>query len=145
MGIIWKVSLVIIGMMALCILCCCFFVFVVKVFCNKQQRAQYTNTNTMQCEPLPETATLHEAESEQLAETNVGIKKQQRGKSLDHYHVRVAVDEEEENGLTKTTKRKKGGRRLKKRIKVEDDDDEVNEEENIAHPLFDRKCRSNSF
>jgi len=144
-NIIWKVSLAVFGIMALCILCCCFFVFVLKCFCNNHHKERsYANTNsTNERSENAETATLNEAECEDFAETNgkkVGLKKQQRGKSMDHYHVRV-MNENDENGLTKVKKTRK----LKKRMIKIGDDESVNEEENIAHPLFDRKCRSNSF
>ena len=148
-NIIWRVGLAVFGVMAICVICCCVFVFVLKCFCNKKRGTNttdfQTNTSINAATTTTIETTLDEVETETKAERGKS-KKQQRGKSMDHYHVRVAVadddddDEEDENGngLGKVRKIKK----RRKRIKVGDNDEA---EEDSKHPLFDRKCRSNSF
>jgi len=151
--IIWKVSLAVFGVMAACIMGCCAMLYIVKCFCNKKRTMHTmdfeTNTNGKQTNALPEA----EADDNLTrTDTKIGTNmKQQRGKSMDHYHVRVAVkdeddDDEEADALHTVSKKKRQKKLMKRRKKIKiDDEDDGDEDVDTAHPLFDRKCRSNSF
>lgn len=153
--IIWKVSLAVFGVMAACIMGCCAMLYFVKCFCKKNTlQTMDFETNSaakQQTNVLPTDGTSNEAAEAEMDDLNQTVDRK-RGKSMDdHLHVRVAVNEEEEDEdgdalqtVSKKKRRKRVLTKRRKKMKI-DDDEEDDENVNSLHPLFDRKCRSNSF